>query len=177
MKFKNKILKLSLRYAKEKGLYYMYIKKLRKLINLGGFDNEEKLINSCERQTPLLLPQKAGIIARDIYSSDFIKYMCDMEQEKYIKLFDDFLEKNEVREEYYQRINMGFIKRNLCFFDISKTTKNINEPFEMLKMLYPPTGYILHAFYWENTREGNVFWSTINLKWLHHFIYYIKQNS
>ena len=176
MKFKNKILKLSLRYAKEKGLYYMYLKKLRKLINL-GLNNEEKLINSCEYKTPLLMPQKAHIIGRDIYSSDFIKYMCDMEQEKYLKLFDDFLEKYKAKEKYYQRIDMKFIKKNLFFFDTLENVQNIKEPFEIVKITYPPTGYILHAFLWEMTREGHYFWATLNLKWIQHFIYYIKQNS
>lgn len=176
MKFKNKILKLSLRYAKEKGLYYMYLNKLRELINL-GLNNEEKLINSCEYQTPLLIPQRARIIKGDIYSSDFIKYMCDMEQEKYIKLFDDFLEKYEVKEKYYQRIDMNFIRKHLFLFNTLENSQNIKEPFEIVKITYPPTGYIMHAFHWEKTIEGHEFWSVLNLKWIQHFICYIKQNS
>jgi hypothetical protein len=45
MKFKNKILRLSLRYTKEKGWYKTYTERIKKLY---GNINEEKLINSCQ---------------------------------------------------------------------------------------------------------------------------------
>jgi hypothetical protein len=72
---------------------------------------------------------------------------------------------------------MKFIKKHLFFFNTLESVQNIKEPFEIVKITYPPTGYIMHAFHWEMTIEGHVFWANINLKWLHNFMYYIKQNS
>ena len=167
MKFKNKILRLSLRYTKEKGLYKTYIEKIRKLY--GNMD-EEKLINSCQFCSPLLILLRTQMINKDVYSNDFITYAANVNKEKTMQLFDKFLTENNIKDVYYNNLNTKFIKRNLTKKETIEEIEKIKEPFEILKKLYPPTGYIMHAFHWEETKQGHSFWVTKCNEWLNYFL-------
>ena len=167
MKFKNKILRLSLRYTKEKGLYKTYTERIKKLY---GNINEEKLINSCQFQSPLLIMLNTHMVNQDVYSNDFITFVANVNEEKAMQLFDNFLTKNKIKESFYNNINIEYIKRHLTAKNIYKNTEEIKKPFEILKEIYPPTGYIMHAFHWEETKQGHSFWMTKCSEWVNYFL-------
>jgi hypothetical protein len=161
MRFQNKILKLALRYTKENGMYIQFVNELRKLTS-----DEELLIKSCEHNTPLCILEKTKIIKKDFYSDDFIKYLCNTNEEKILKLFNNFLEENNIKEQFYNNINENYIKRHVTPREYKEKIENTKEPIELLKILYPITGFIMHGFYWEGTKEGHNFWSRMNKNWI-----------
>ena len=164
MRFQNKILKLALRYTKENGMYIQFVNELRKLTS-----DEELLIKSCRYNTPLCILEKTRTIKSDLYSDDFIKYLCNTNEEKILELFNNFLEENHIKEQFYNNINERYIKRFVSSFtsvECKEKIKNTKEPIELLKILYPITGFIMHGFHWENTKEGHDFWATMNKNWI-----------
>jgi hypothetical protein len=167
MKFKNKILRLSLRYTKEKGWYKTYTERIKKLY---GNINEEKLINSCQYQSPLLIMLNTHMVNQDVYSNDFITYAANVNEEKTMQLFDKFLTENNIKDVYYNNLNTKFIKRNFTKKETIEEIEKIKEPFEILKKLYPPTGYIMYAFHWEETKQGHSFWVTKCSEWVNYFL-------
>ena len=171
MRFQNKILKLSLRYAKENGIYYAYLKAVRNLIIKYNY-NETQLIKRCMYGTPLLIMNELGILPKDIYSNEFVKYICDIHKETLIKFFDDFLKSHNIKKQFHRNLEKKFILRNI---DITFPPKTL--PFIMLVKAMPPTGFFMYGFSWANTQEGHAFWLDINQQWIKEFINKVNEIS
>ena len=169
MKFKNKILKLSLRYTKEKGTYNRFKKGITEKALYNKIENfdEEEIIKSSPFHSPLTITSFAKIEYKDIYANDFIKYLCNLYEENATELFNKFLEENNIKEKYYNHINLEFIRR---YTKPIGDYSDITEPLELLKKLYPHTGFIIYAFHWETQYEGHDYWSNKNREWINYFV-------
>lgn len=96
----------------------------------------------------------------DIIFSDYIyeRYYDTIKQE-----FVNFLQENNIFEEYFQNIDPDFFV-GFAFF-IKPFTAYKNKQDLLFKNLIRPSSFIYDVFKWEATKQGRNFWDKICFKW------------
>ena len=159
-----KILNLILRYLKETGKYAEFKTKFKNYVINNGYKYDLKnVIEQHCYNSPLLMLRNINLDGEiSEYDSNAQKYIYLNLYKKQIQtLFENFLKKENLYENFIESIDENFISRN-----IRQTMKNY--PNDRLKTLYEnvlPMGFIMNAFLWNDTKEKTITWANINSKW------------
>jgi len=184
MKYKNKIFKEIIRYQKEKGEYKTFLKAFKNFIqdiipryNIKEL-NETELIKIIK--TPLFLLSQIRIEIVDNTYTPFLLYHHKKHMEENIKLFEKFLEKEKIKNIFFENVDEFFLRKTVADKDFFASKSKEQLIYNNL----PPTGFIMYAFLWEDSHipttlitkiEPREFWRKINLKWTTYYIEYINE--
>lgn len=184
MKYKNKIFKEIIRYQKEKGQYKTFLKAFKNFTQDIIPRNNIKELNETELikiiKSPLFLLSQMRLEIADNTYAPFLLYHHKKHMEENIKLFEKFLEKEKIKNIFFENVKESFLK-----IYVPHETFFASESKEQL--IYnnlPPTGFIMYAFLWEDSHlpttliakiKPREFWKQINLKWTTYYIKYINK--
>lgn len=161
---KNKTFKLIVRYTKEKGLFTEFKKNIKMINNTFGVwswndSSTKSALKDDTRHILSILRYLNFKGERDEYNMESSKYIFQLYKTEIIKEFENLLEINKVKQEYYNNISKDFIKRYIFNLKITKDKKSF--VYENLT----PQGFIMYGFQWEKTKQGHRFWQQLNAQW------------
>lgn len=172
MRFKNKVIKLYIRYAKESGQYRKFKDCFEEYIRLGGWHKNTKNMD-----------EFFGMYNRDLHFMTIIgfhngqkyddcgeKYIFNLYRDEIIQEFYNFINENNIGP-FFNKIDIFFIDKNISIhsdFDIMVPVSNEDKKKFLFEHL-TPSSFIIASFAWDDTDEGFSFWENIHEKWVIRF--------
>ena len=161
MRFKNKVLNLQVRYAKENGNYCDFVRRYKDYGKYDRFGNDEsELIANLPGHCAMFL--LCYLNGGSMYHDEFSLYFLQLYKREISELFESFLKENDCYDSYFKNIDLDFIKRN----NIIKVSRD--KCVDIRDFLYSnigPYAFIMQVFYWEDTVEYRRYWSDMNRAW------------
>ena len=81
----------------------------------------------------------------------------------------------------YTQLFLRFLKQNNIFHLFVHNAHNVNEKDYHYNLNdidnISPTSFIMHAFMWCKTKEGEMFWRDINIKWIKYIMEKINNEN
>ena len=170
MRFKNKLIKLYIRYAKESGQYRKFKDCLERYIrrpHFGKIDNTsiDKFFGAYN--SDLYFMTTIGFHDGPKYDDCGEKYVFNLYRDEIIQEFYNFINENDIGP-FFDKIDFFFIDKNISIhsdFDIMVPVSNEDKEKFLFEYL-TPSSFIVASFAWDGTDEGFSFWDNIHEKWI-----------
>lgn len=164
MRFKNKLIKLYIRYAKESGQYRKFKDCLEMYIrrpHFGKIDNTsiDKFFGAYN--SDLYFMTTIGFHDGQKYDDCGEKYVFNLYRDEIIQEFYNFINENDIGP-FFDKIDYRFISTLIAKPISDKCNTKADCLFEYLA----PSSFIIASFAWDGTDEGFSFWENIHEKWV-----------
>lgn len=166
MRFKNKLIRLYIRYAKESGQYRKFKCCLERLVraqfgttNTTSIDEFFKTHNR-----DLHFMATIGFHNGAEYDDCGEKYVFNLYRDKITQEFYDFIHENKIGS-FFDKIDYRFIST----LSAKPISDEHNTKADFLFEHLAPSSFIVASFQWGDTDEGFSFWENIHNKWVNRF--------
>lgn len=169
MKFSNKLIKAQIRYFKEIGLYSAALRSYNNCF-FNKKSDEKHLISSLYRNCPLFFSlylfsncndyfEEKINAERDVSNSFSGKYILSIYSDIFINGFENFLKTEKCYDTFFRNVDKNYIRHVAIKFVES------DDKHKLVYSNLSPYGFIMRAFHWCDTPQGQTYWSDINTKW------------
>jgi hypothetical protein len=179
MTFNTIIMKDMLRFTKEEGLYTKFKKQLKRISIQSNIKTEEDLFNNYNMNVAilpyLLFIEKYN--TEDEYLNSFNHYLYKHNKNNFINFFENFLKQENIKEKFFNYANFEFIERTARYIKDSTGFKKYNDKKNLIYNNLTPLAFIMNAFQWDDTKEGQNYWTNIHYKWVNSLKKYIIKGN
>lgn len=180
MLFKDKMMKMAVRVAKDDGFYTAFKKRIEDIADMYHTKSEDELYRRVGN--PINIFCVSGLYERqDKYANKLSYTIYQKYKKEIIQEFENFLQKNNAKEIFFDNVNRDYITERYKYSGIGQACGTL-EPQPTIsdkeKLVYDyliPEAFIMHTFQWDKTKQGDNTWHRLNRRWCTEYLIFIRK--
>lgn len=180
MLFKDKMMKMAVRVAKDDGFYTAFKKRMEDIVDMYHIKSEDELYRRVGN--PINIFCVSGIYERqDKYANKLSYTIYQKYKKEIIQEFENFLQKNNAKEIFFDNVNRDYIIERYKYNYIGQACGTLGpQPTisDKEKLVYDyliPEAFFMYTFQWDRTKQGDSTWHRLNRRWCTEYLIFIRK--